>query len=137
VVDETGDYLKNEEENDPIKLQKEAIELQREGIEMMRKAVAGKPPTRGCVIAGPSEKRLSIDFQIRKIGNGYILASQPDRRLGVGPYGDRSDELYFKTADELVKAAADLAEAFTKDEAVENAPVAGPPPFQLEPGEAI
>jgi hypothetical protein len=138
MVDEASDYLKNEEENDPAKVQKEAVELQREGIRLMKEAMAKKPPGPSYIaaadyITGPPQK-FPMEFQVRKIENGWILASKADGRHGLGPY-DRTSEIYCQTAEELVKAAAAQVKAFTEEKEGNGAP-AYPPPFQLEPGEA-
>ena len=138
---EGSEYLKNEEENDPAKVQKEAVELQREGIRLMKEAMAKKPPQTSYIAAGDyvlgTKQQLPLELQVRKIENGWILASKADGRYGLGPYQDRPSETYCQTAEELVKAAVALVKAFTEEKAEKGAPAGYPPPFQLEPGEAI
>ena len=124
MADETSDYLKDEQENDPAKVRKEAVELQREGIKLMKEAMGKNRP-------------IPLELQVRKIENGWILASKADSRHGIGPYQDRPSETYCQTAEELVKAAVALVEAFTKDAPPGGVPASGPPPLYLEPGEAI
>ena len=138
---EGSEYLKNEEENDPAKVQKEAVELQREGIRLMKEAMAKKPPQTSYIAAGEyllgTKQQLPLELQVRKIENGWVLAFQANGRHGIGPYQDRASEIYCQTAEELVKAAAAQVKAFTEEKAEKVVPAGYPPPFQLEPGEAI
>lgn len=141
MADETSDYLKDEQENDPAKVQKEAVELQREGIKLMKEAMGKNRPKTSYIatekyLLAPKQQ-FPLELQVRKIENGWILASKADSRHGIGPYQDRPSETYCQTAEELVKAVVALVEAFTKDAPPGGVPASGPPPLYLEPGEAI
>jgi hypothetical protein len=142
MTDEANEFLKDEEENDPIKVQKESIELQKEGIKLMKEALRKKSESSPSVVSARSYlkevRTSSMEFQVRRIENGFILALKISAYLRPGMYQETPTEIYCQTVLELVKATVAQVEAFTKEQEVaEGTPAGGPPPFQLEPGEAV
>jgi len=126
MADDPGEneFLKDEEENDPAKLQKEAIKIQKEGLafykgvlekeEKRRLAEAEGPPSylaaRG--FASPSKPK-QITLQVRKIDNGFILARVNE--IIHPSYGGAPEETYYSTVLELIKGLEGVVqEAFVE-----------------------
>ena len=101
--EDTGDFLEREKKNDPL----EKITKYMEEDLRLRKQQAEIHP--GPFAIGEAPVRQIITLNVRKIGNGWIMAIAPE-----GHHGGYGDETYFPTAEELVKGVAATVEAFSK-----------------------
>lgn len=115
MVDENdNEFLKEEQENDPAKLQKESVELQREALDFYKgilkeqKAKEGAPYVRPTtyLAAAPVVGRAypshptCVTFKTKKITNGWVLLRARGHEDIYQPEGN-IEETYFATIEEL------------------------------------
>jgi hypothetical protein len=114
-----NDFLKEEEENDPTRIQKEAIRIQKEGLafykgilEKQQKEEAERAARGLTAVCAPvpylasREPSKQITIQVRKIDNGFILA-----RIKQTYHPDQqAEETYYQTVPELLKGLGTIVE---------------------------